>query len=80
MKAIDLHNRAITIIEKIERKNRQINDFETRLEIERQKPYILSFLSVPEKWYNEQINESKEKITVLKSEYNKLILEFNPLT
>jgi hypothetical protein len=69
MTNIKIHHLAITILNTIKRKERQLKDFEKRLEIEREKPTTLSFLCASEKWYEDEIRKAGQMIAKLEMRY-----------
>lgn len=69
LKQIASISKSIAILKLIDRKKALISNYEKKLEIERGKRYIESFLLTPEKWYVEQIEICKKDIEYLEMRY-----------
>jgi hypothetical protein len=66
---ISKYENALVILKELEQKQVQLSDFNKRLEIERNKPLIESFLVAGEKWYLEQIEKTDSEIQSLWQKY-----------
>jgi hypothetical protein len=69
MTRIEIHKKAIVLLMVWDKKLNQIEDLQTRIQIEKAKPLTMSFLTANESWYLEQINSCKKDISWLENRY-----------
>lgn len=79
-KNIELHTKCIRQLTRIEILNRQIADFEKRIEIEMGKDLIERWLLISEKWLKDKIEECHFKILIREMFYNEAINELKKLS
>jgi len=68
-----LHERAINIVELIDKADNRIIDFKTRIEIEENKPINESFLHVSKSWCEQVISDTITTREYLMNRYRSII-------